>query len=250
MKILELDTVDSTMNFCWNEANDLGEQLLVIARNQTKGRGRAGRTWDSVDAKLSNNLFCSVRFRVHPGKGLTWLPLLAAVVALDSLFECSEILPEGLRLKWPNDLLVGNSKCGGILCESRGSMNDKPLDVVVGLGLNLNNPPVSVSDRPTAALFELRAKSESEFNHLRIDIAKRWATHLTQQAELLTSATFRMNLRDRWLAHARLNHYPSVEFYGENRIYSGFLIETLGENGELILVDPNTKQRVSLNQSD
>lgn len=103
---------------------------VVTADAQTQGRGRRGRVWHSPPGE---NLHASVIVRpgsVGPSFGAVGL---AVAVAL------REALPEvsgGVRLKWPNDLLVGGRKLGGILCESRWCA-DAP-EVVIGFGINVH----------------------------------------------------------------------------------------------------------------
>lgn len=103
------------------------EGLVVVAERQSAGRGRLGRVWESP---AGAGLMVSVLLRPGvPAARLGWLPLLAGV-ALASAVGRLTGLPAGL--KWPNDLLVRDRKCAGILAEGgAGGM------VVVGLGLNV-----------------------------------------------------------------------------------------------------------------
>lgn len=110
----------------------------VVAERQTAGRGRLGRQWYSPPGE---NLYCSVLLRQTPLSGrmaewLSWVPLTSAIAAAHASQELSKVR---VALKWPNDLLVGTQKMGGILCESGGS-GSNGLFVVVGIGLNVNTP--------------------------------------------------------------------------------------------------------------
>ena len=96
--------------------------LWVIADRQTAGRGRAGRTWTSPPG----NLYASLAFCCEaPIEQAGQLSLIAGISLIDAIRTNTELAPDaGLRLKWPNDVLVGLSKVGGILVEStmaRGS---------------------------------------------------------------------------------------------------------------------------------
>ncbi len=107
------------------------EGTMVVAAEQTAGRGRLNRSWDSAPAA---GLWCSVLVRPTQRAGL--LPLVAAVAAAQALRTCG--VP--CAVKWPNDLVVdglahdgsdGPRKVGGILSEAdRGA-------VVIGIGINL-----------------------------------------------------------------------------------------------------------------
>lgn len=108
---------------------------VVIADAQTAGRGRLGRTWHSP---AGCNLYCSVVLARAPrperlAEWLSWIPLVSGVAASEAVAAVAGLRP---MLKWPNDILIGDRKVGGILCESSG-VPSAPA-VVVGIGLNLN----------------------------------------------------------------------------------------------------------------
>ena len=86
--------------------------LLVTADTQSAGRGRNGRVWSSPPG---GNLYASLGLRVVSAR--RDLSALGLVVGL-ALYEGLGPI-EGLGLKWPNDLLIGERKLAGILCESR-----------------------------------------------------------------------------------------------------------------------------------
>ena len=102
----------------------------LYADEQTAGRGRSGRSWHSGPGKA---LYLSIAV-VDPSlrRHLELLPLVAGVVCVEALEDT------GLEigLKWPNDLLVGDRKLGGILCEGATS-GSTLVGAVVGIGVNL-----------------------------------------------------------------------------------------------------------------
>jgi BirA family transcriptional regulator, biotin operon repressor / biotin---[acetyl-CoA-carboxylase] ligase len=107
---------------------------LVIADEQRAGRGRGGRTWASPPGV---GLWCSLVLRTVSPEALSTLPLRIALEVAGALdpWTASAVL-----IKWPNDLLLGERKVGGILCEAFWDGPD--LDhVVVGIGLNLLQSP-------------------------------------------------------------------------------------------------------------
>jgi BirA family biotin operon repressor/biotin-[acetyl-CoA-carboxylase] ligase len=65
---------------------------------------------------------------------LSWLPLMAALGAADAI---EAVAPAGVAVKWPNDLLIGDRKAGGILCESATTRGTGPFQVI-GIGINVN----------------------------------------------------------------------------------------------------------------
>jgi BirA family biotin operon repressor/biotin-[acetyl-CoA-carboxylase] ligase len=106
---------------------DLGPWDSVLATRQWAGRGQMRRNWVS-DA---GNLFAAWRLPMPPEPWQGLLPVLLGWILCRGLAE----LGVPARLKWPNDLLVGGRKVGGILIEERGDM------LLAGIGLNLNSCP-------------------------------------------------------------------------------------------------------------
>jgi BirA family transcriptional regulator, biotin operon repressor / biotin---[acetyl-CoA-carboxylase] ligase len=111
-------------------AGAAGPGSLVIAEAQTAGRGRLGRAW----ASPPGNLYASLAVAVGgpPEERVPLVPLAAGVAAVDALAACGV---SGVRLKWPNDLIRGGRKVGGVLCEAPALRGDR-VTVVVGLGVN------------------------------------------------------------------------------------------------------------------
>lgn len=110
--------------------------LAILADRQTAGRGRRGRSWHSP---AEGNIYSSVILvpeagTQSPGQWLSWVPLFSALAAADCLSSHTGL---AVSVKWPNDLLIGDKKLGGILCEQT-STSDKAVAVVIGIGLNIN----------------------------------------------------------------------------------------------------------------
>lgn len=101
-----------------------------FADEQTAGRGRAGHRWHS---SAGEGLYVSALLRMEPAVAL--LPLAAGLAAADAIRGVCG-LPVDLR--WPNDLLIGARKTGGILVESRIESRSPLHAVVVGVGINVH----------------------------------------------------------------------------------------------------------------
>lgn len=112
-----------------------GRLSACLAEYQSGGRGRRGRTWL---APLGRGLCLSVAwtFRSQPDD-LGALGLAAGIVARRALARATGL---GIRIKWPNDLLIGDRKLGGILVELSAESHG-PCYVVIGLGLNVSATP-------------------------------------------------------------------------------------------------------------
>ncbi len=131
-KLKEVESCDSTLD----EARILSPWTIVRAERQLKGRGRFNREWVADEGGLwaSYNLPLDAQGR-HPW---SFLPLVAGVAVIEAL---KEFAIEGMRLRWPNDLLVGRAKLAGILVERpRGEMAS------VGIGMNVHNTVVDYYD--------------------------------------------------------------------------------------------------------
>jgi BirA family biotin operon repressor/biotin-[acetyl-CoA-carboxylase] ligase len=150
---LYFPVLGSTNDVAAHLAQESGaEGTVVLADEQTAGRGRRGRTWFSPPG---SGLYVSVVLqpaRASDGARATSLLTLAAGVALAEGVLAATGLPTAL--KWPNDLYVGRRKLAGILAESVG---ERPSHVVLGYGINLLRTalPAELADRATTLEVEL-----------------------------------------------------------------------------------------------
>lgn len=141
---IELDSVDSTNSWLLGQVRDqkVTSPTTVVAHQQSQGRGRMGRAWKAQPGH-SLCLSLALPFNSLPA---SWVTLLTGVKVCQFLERRSVA---GLGLKWPNDLMVGDRKLGGILCESL-SVSGRAF-LIVGIGINLlpvdtENQSVSLSD--------------------------------------------------------------------------------------------------------
>lgn len=145
------ESIDSTNAEALRLANT-GEPggLWIWAAAQHSGRGRAGRSWSSTAGNLYASLLLRSRVPLVTAMQLSLVAGIAAYDAVSVLASGAGVKPP-LRLKWPNDVLLGDAKLGGILLESRtGTAVDMPA-VVIGIGLNLARAPADLG-RPVASL--------------------------------------------------------------------------------------------------
>ena len=115
--------------------------FLVLAEQQTAGRGRRGRKWVSPFAQ---NVYYSLLLRIEGG--LRQLEGLSLVVGLAVMQALRESGVQGAALKWPNDVLVGQKKIAGILLELVGDPADI-CHVVLGIGINVNMQKAAAVDQ-------------------------------------------------------------------------------------------------------
>jgi BirA family transcriptional regulator, biotin operon repressor / biotin---[acetyl-CoA-carboxylase] ligase len=119
------------------------EGTVLSADEQTGGRGRRGRTWN---APAGSSLLLSVLLRPTsmPADESAALTMLAAVACAEAIEAAT---PLKVTLKWPNDLLVGGRKVGGILLETELARSAL-VWAVIGMGININWNP---ADDPALA---------------------------------------------------------------------------------------------------
>jgi BirA family biotin operon repressor/biotin-[acetyl-CoA-carboxylase] ligase len=140
------DEIDSTILEARRRAerNELGP-VWLIARKQTAGRGRRGRTWASLDGNLmATYLFATKR----PPAEIALLSFATGLAIAETIDEI--IGPGRAALKWPNDVLIGGAKASGIMLDS-GSLGDSGLWAALAFGVNLAVAPENL-DQPTTSL--------------------------------------------------------------------------------------------------
>ncbi len=112
----------------------------LVALEQTAGKGRQGREWVTKSGNFFGSTLITLGSGDPPAQSLSLAAGLALVEAIDAA-----VPDQALLLKWPNDLLLGGAKLGGILLERQGDR------VVAGFGVNLASSP-GLAGRPTASL--------------------------------------------------------------------------------------------------
>lgn len=222
MNFIFLDSVDSTQNIarkellnCDFESSSILNPLVcaIIANNQSAGRGRLGRKWvsESGQSFLASYGAILPKSVVIDHKYNGWLPMIAGLCARDALIDAlkevgarkicevgkvskveNKIFDFGqeIKIKWPNDIFIGDCKEGGILTEIAAIANNiyvenhessqQNIGVIFGIGLNLN---VSKSNLPIekATSLQMHYANLPNAMQLRDIIAKRLAKNLNNR---------------------------------------------------------------------
>jgi BirA family biotin operon repressor/biotin-[acetyl-CoA-carboxylase] ligase len=136
---------------------------VIVAEFQSAGRGRLDRTFSAPESSALLFSFFVETFRTKEDWG--WIPLLAVQSLRSSLAELDPTID--ITLKWPNDLLIGDLKVAGLLCEAHSN------GVIVGIGLNVtiteDELPV-----PTATSLELSDFAQLDRNKILAHFLKRF----------------------------------------------------------------------------
>lgn len=213
MNFIFLDSVDSTQNIarkelidCDFESSSILNPLVcaIIANNQSAGRGRLGRKWVSESGQSFLASYGAVlpKSVVMDSKYNGWLPMIAGLCARDALIgalkdvgarkigEISEVeskicdFGQEIKIKWPNDIFIGDCKEGGILTEIAALANHDSLQqnigVIFGIGLNLNVSKESLPIEQATSL-QMHYANLPDAMELRDIIAKRLAKNLNNR---------------------------------------------------------------------
>ncbi len=130
-RLLVRGSTASTNDDAWEALATLGDGTAVLALEQTRGRGREGRRWESAPGL---GLALSVVLHLGcDGRQAGVIPLAAGLAVVQA---CHALGVPGARLKWPNDVLASGAKLAGVLCEMRRAPGGGDA-VVIGIGLNV-----------------------------------------------------------------------------------------------------------------
>lgn len=183
------DRLDSTQEVVKELAKEGAEEgLVVIAREQLRGRGRMGRVWFSPPGGLWMSML--LRPKVPPAKA-PLLTLMAASSVSEALWRAYGVVG---RIKWPNDVLVNGRKICGVLAEVEAEV-DRVNYVALGIGVNLNVPLNSLPEKVRAEATSLQEVLGKEVDV--VDFACKLLTLINAQYLEYLSRRF-SNLIESW----------------------------------------------------
>lgn len=228
------DEIDSTMLEARRRAerSDIGPVWLV-AKRQTAGRGRRGRSWITKDGNLlATYLFASNK----PPAQIALLGFAAGVAIAEAL---DEVLGAGsASLKWPNDVLINGAKAAGILLES-GSLGASGAWVSLAFGINLADSPHGI-DQPTISVRALLPPDTEAPSPLAF--LARVRRGLETWSARLDVGGFEQ-LRQAWLARAHGLGQDTRVIQGEAALDGRFI--GLSPRGELELETPQGRRLIA-----
>lgn len=231
--ILRFDEIGSTNTEALNQARmGAAEGLCIVARRQTAGRGRHGRTW--ISEKDSGLYFSFVLRPQIQTKFLPLITLMTAIAVHDTLEETYEI---DCDIKWVNDVHVAGKKICGILAETTETI--RGLAVVVGIGINLksSNFPIDIAETATSIEAEINQIPETEI------ILRGLTLNLSKFCDVLYGENGAEIIRQEWIARSSYAYEKQVRARLENEVIEG---KTCGieENGALKIKLENGEVRI------
>lgn len=231
IKRLHFPVLDSTNSYAKQVLEKLNknELTLITASHQTAGRGRYKRKWVS---EPNQNIYATfVFFFDGTQEKIRNLPQILALAALEVLLKSASLK---IEIKWPNDLVAGGKKIGGILSET--SIDGDLVTVIIGIGINVNMPEAGLQkiDKPaTSLLYETGQNFELEplleklseiFNeYLESFLANGFAPFYERFA---SSLCHKLNER--------------ISFSDQNQIWSGFFQKVNPDGSLTLMLDSGT----------
>lgn len=231
MKRIILDEIASTNTFAAQNSSELESGTTIIARSQTAGRGQRGNSWEAEPGK--NLTFCIfLRPENFPARQQFFISEAFALAIVDALEKCGVTA----KIKWPNDIYVGDRKICGILIE-HAVLGMNLLHTIAGAGININQREFR-SDAPNpVSLYQLLGR-ESDLNSILEDVEQRFEHRLgLLHDEKSAHAQHQEFLSTLWRGNGEFHPYRDV---ATQRIFRARIVDVqpLGhlhleeENGE------------------
>ena len=226
--------VDSTNALLLRHAEPLaGGARVALAEMQSSGRGRRGKAWVSPFAR---NIYLSLDWRFDGGvSDMEGLSLAIGVAVVEALASCGA---EGLRLKWPNDLLHEGRKLGGVLVELGGDAAG-PSRAVVGIGINVAMPESTAEsvDQPWTDLATVMGRAPA-----RNEVAAALVDHCLHLLAAYPERGFAA-VRERWMALDSFADAPVFVWNGAS--HTAGTARGVDERGSLLLETAAGLQHIS-----
>ena len=219
-EIVLLKTTTTSTNDDMREIAQKGiSSGLVCSAQQTQGRGQHQRQWSSPEGNIYLSTLIQTKIALD-GR-------LALEVALNIL-QMPSLQGLSLQIKWPNDLYSAQGKWGGILVEPLS-----PHQAIVGVGINLNTPPVENADQPITALAMLGLAHTD-----RLTLIAELYTAIQQASEWFEHGSY--NLAERFNHHAIwLNQQVEFE-HAQGKLQGRF--QGISNDGAVIIKTDQTQQ--------
>jgi len=202
--------------------------LWITADRQAAGKGRSGRAWSSQPGNLFASYIATVS--CQPAKA-GQLSLVAGVATYDAIVRAGAA--PGLRLKWPNDILIGPAKTGGILIESTVRPGQAGTVAVIGVGLNLVSAPEDLGRAATFLAQHGIELSPQEALCFLAQTMKDWMTKWDNGAGFV-------EVREAWLERAGAIGEPLTVNAGTTPVSGRFA--GLDDSGALLLDSADGRQ--------
>jgi BirA family biotin operon repressor/biotin-[acetyl-CoA-carboxylase] ligase len=215
MRIIKLNAIDSTNSFLKEMAQSslLENFTVIVAKEQTKGRGQMGTSWLS---EANKNLLCSVfvRFDSFPIKNqvLVNYAVSIAIVNVLNKYKLSKV-----TIKWPNDILSSNKKMCGLLIENV-MQKDEIKSSIIGIGLNVNQINFPINFNATSILKEINKETNID------DFLNQLIAELKIQISYITNSSTNV-LKKNYLKYLYKKNIPTMFKDSKGVLFMGKIID-------------------------
>lgn len=205
---------------------------IVIARNQTKGRGRQNRKFHSEkDCGLYFSFKIKPNCSIEESMRYTLLSSVCVLLALQKLYQIE------IQLKWVNDLYLNNKKIGGILCEGEIEINSSSLNsLVIGIGINLSNTSFPEELENIATSIKKETNIEVNLNDLIVEIINTFDYYNSNHIEFI----------ELYKKHSNVLH-QEITVFQNNKTYPAYVKDILSD-GSLLIIKEN--EEIILNSAE
>lgn len=156
------ESINSTSTYIKDTISELNHGTIIIAKHQSMGRGRYERKFES---NKDVGIYCSFLLKDQITTNLLNLIHLKIVCALQ--YSIKQVFKVDTQIKWPNDLMINNRKCAGILIETNINMNTAKCDgLIIGFGLNIYKQNFTNSLKENATTLEDHSTFDLDRNKL------------------------------------------------------------------------------------
>lgn len=221
-KIIFLDSVDSTNNYCKKLVEkNVDEGVVVVSDIQIGGRGRKKRFWDSPSGGLWFSVVLYPNIMPYNGMIITMAVSVSLVQAIKDVvgLECT--------IKWPNDLIIDGKKVCGVLTELDAEI-DCINHAIVGVGLNVNN---YVKKELRSIAISLKDVN-NDVNVSRVDLLRSILQHIDENYSYVKNGNYRV-IRDLWKSYSNIVN-KKICVKKENETITGF-VSDIDDAGCIIL---------------
>lgn len=201
-----LDSVDSTNDTIKQQALSLKEGYVLLANEQTNGKGRNGRTFASAKHKgIYMSILLKPSLTIYESLKIT---ACASVAVWEAIYQTYGI---EAGIKWVNDLYLQQKKVGGILCEASLEMNTANLDyMIVGIGLNVHHQNFSAALAPIACSIEDFSNQTIKRNLLITKILNNFSTYYQELSQQTFLPIYK---RHSTVLHQNITVYEKTDTY-------------------------------------
>ena len=218
-RVIYYDSVTSTNEVARQEARlGAAEGTVLIADEQTAGKGRIKRAWLSPEGSIALSIV------LYPSMvNLSYLIMLASLAVVHSIEAVTGLKPQ---IKWPNDVLVNDKKVCGILIENsvRGHIVDY---AIVGIGVNVN---IEITEFPEILATATSLSDELGRNLSRLEIIRRL---LVEMEELYLALQAGKSIYEEW-RDSLMTLGRRVRVKSGKTVYEG-VAESVARDGSLLL---------------